>query len=142
MHNGKKAVIKKEWVQAFDLFFADGAADRELNEQELLDIFRGTLLIRTVMMLEAKKVRGGTPEMDAIREMRNAIVHNQFDLSLNHEKKSFSLVSKYHGDLANGKIPDSNGSPLRSFFSLDGTILRFDCGPVHEACRQLIMKYI
>jgi len=94
------------------------------------------------MLLEAAGKNSGSDEQDALREMRNAIAHNGFDLSQNRNSASFSLVQSYLADLKAGSVPSANPNPLSEFFSLSRTTIVFDQGDVSEPCRQILMKYI
>ena len=135
-------VVKAEWRQAFELSLSDAQAERALADSAVLNIFRGSILVRTMIILEAAGASTGSDEQDALREMRNAICHNQFDLSRNRNSSSVTLVAKYHQQLRNGGVSSANPMPLKTFFSLTGSQIGFSRGPVHETCRQLLMKYI
>lgn len=129
-------------VTAFELMFADGAGERQLESDQNKHIFRASLLVRLLMFLEHHGKKFGTPELDAIREMRNAVVHNGGDLSLNKNSKSVSLVTEYLNDLVEGHVPSANPDALTPFFSLHGTNVAFDKGPVNETFRQIFMKNV
>jgi hypothetical protein len=126
----------------FDLMFADGAGERQLEGEQNRHIFRASLLVRLLMFLESHGKNVGTPELDALREMRNAVVHNSDDLALNKNTRSVALVTDYLADLAAGKVASANPEPLRPFFSLDGTKVVFDKGPISETLRQIFMKSV
>lgn len=135
-------MASEDWEQAFELSFADRAADRGISDPAVHNILRGSILVRTVMLLEAAGKNSGSDEQDALREMRNAIAHNGFDLSQNRNSASFSLVQSYLADLKAGSVPSANPNPLSEFFSLSRTTIVFDQGDVSEPCRQILMKYI
>jgi hypothetical protein len=124
------------------MLFADGAAERQLEEPAHKHIFRSSVLVRLLLLLELHNVNSGNPELDALREMRNAVVHNNGDLSLNRNTNSLGLVQRYLSDLTSGLIPSMHSEPLRPFFSLHGSSVRFDAGGISEHCRQVFMKYV
>lgn len=124
------------------MLFADGAAERQLDDPMHLHIFRCSVLVRLLLLLEYHGANNGTPEQDALREMRNAVVHNGGDLAKNRNPSSLSLVQGYLSDLSSGKVSSMHTEPLRPFFSLHGSSVLFDTGGISEHCRQVFMKYV
>jgi hypothetical protein len=129
-------------ITMFNMLFADGAAERQLDDPMHLHIFRCSVLVRLLLVLEYHNANTGTPEQDALREIRNAVVHNAGDLAKNRNPHSLSLVQGYLSDLTSGKVPSMHTEPLKPFFSLHGSSVRFDAGGISEHCRQVFMKYV
>ena len=135
-------MAKNEWVQALELSFADRSAERSITDTGVLNILRGSILLRTVMLLEAAGANIGSNEQNALREMRNAIAHNEFDVNGNRNPLALQVVRDYLSDLQSGLVPSANPKPLGEFFSLTQTTIVFDKGDIGEACRQILMKYL
>lgn len=129
-------------IAMLDMLFADDAAERQLNDPMHLHIFRCSVLVRLLLLLEHHNSNTGTPEQNALREMRNAIVHNGGDLAKNRKPNSLSLVQGYLSDLSSGNVSSNHSEPLKPFFSLHGSSVRFDAGGISEHCRQVFMKYV
>ena len=93
------------WLTLFELLFADTTGERQLQDAAHLHIWRASVLVRLLLLLEHHGVNAGSPELDALREMRNAVVHNGGDLAKNRNQSSVSLVTGYLTDLAAGRMP-------------------------------------
>ena len=129
-------------IAMLHMLFADSAAERQLDDPMHLHSFRCGVLVRLLLLLEYHNANTGTPEQDALREMRNAVVHNGGDLAKNRNPNSLSLVQTYLSDLTSGNVPSMHTEPLKPFFSLHGSSVRFDTGGISEHCRQVFMKYV
>ena len=84
---------------ALSLLFADNAAEREIQDPVELHILRCGILVRLLMLLEQHGVNFGNPEVDALREIRNAVIHNGGDLSQNRNRNALSIVRSFFSDL-------------------------------------------
>lgn len=126
----------------FEMLFADSAAERQLKDAMHLHIFRCTILVRLLLLLEYHNANNGTPEQDALREMRNAVIHNGGDLAKNRNPGSLSLVKDYLSELTAGNVPSMHTEPLKPFFTLNGSSVLFNAGGISEHCRQVFMKYV
>ena len=124
----------------FDLMFCDMAAENSTTDPNLKHILRSGVLIRLLMILEHYNAHMGTAEIDALREIRNAVVHNKNDLAGNRNSNSLQLATAYLADLQLGNIPSTHSEPLSPFFSLVGSKVQFDQGPITEHCRQIFMR--
>ena len=137
-------------INEVDLTDAENTVDSLLDSNVgARNIFRGMIIVRMAVVLEDNILEHGDLELNAIRELRNAILHNNFDTSKNWidaKKKSpglaESIIRDYLTELKNGNIPSAPGNPepLRPYFSMDGSIVRLDQGAVSEPCRQILMK--
>jgi hypothetical protein len=101
-------------------------------------------LVRTVILLEKHGKSNADQEIIAMREMRNAVAHNNCDLSLNRNGNSLQIVQDYLSDLGSNRIINANlnNSPMPAYFSLCGTIISFDASQIHEHLRYIILKHI
>ena len=126
----------------FSLLLADGAAEQRLQDPVHQHIFRSGVLVRLMLLLEHHNANCGNAEVDALREIRNAVVHNKGDLALNRNQNSLQIVQAYLANLQAGGVPSKNKEPLRPFFTLRGSVVFFDVGGVSEHCRQVFMKNV
>lgn len=127
-------------ITMLHLLFADEAAERQLEDPLHQHIFRCGVLVRLMLLLEHHKANFGDAEIEALREMRNAVIHNSGDLSLNKNASSLSLVRSYLANLSAGSVASMHDKPLRPFFTLHGSRVQFDVGGISEHCRQVFMK--
>lgn len=126
----------------FSLLLADGAAEQRIEDPVHKHIFRSGVLVRLMLLLEYHNANYGNTEVDALREIRNAVVHNKGDLALNKNQNSLQLVQTYLASLQAGGIPSRHIKPLNPFFALQGSVVHFDVGGVSEHCRQVFMKNV
>ena len=124
------------------LQLSDAAAENQLECPDHKHIFRSGVLTRLLMVLESEGGNSGSDEINALREIRNAVIHNSSDLSKNHNKNSLSLVQSYLAELENGHVLSAapSSEPLRVPFSLFGSVVKFDKGSIGEFCRQIYLK--
>ncbi len=122
-----------------DLQFAEKLVDRNLSHNpDMQGIYRGMIVVRTAIVLEENNVRTGV-QPEALREIRNAVLHNGFDASKNRNKDAVLIINRYFSDLQDGAISRRDNRTLDPFFSLDGSKIVFDMGEVGEPCRQILM---
>jgi|TARA_B110001469_G_C9399909_1_gene205596 hypothetical protein len=88
----------------------------------------GAVSVGCALMEEAGLKGEKNEHIKLIFELRNAFVHNGFDLTKNRDKKAFSMASEY---LSDNQHLHLNGEISGPYFSLNGNKVVFNSGILH-----------
>jgi hypothetical protein len=111
--------------------------DLNVDWEKLEHFARIGLLSIGCALLESAQLKGKDEHIRLLFEIRNALIHNNGDLALNHNQQSLTNATKYIEQNRHTEISEELDS---TYFSMNGTVVELDRN-ISYVLRLFMIKY-